>query len=129
MAKNSDKTSARSDTTQPSKRKQKSAEYLKYQAHLRSKDFREVKKIVIERDKCCQFCGRTEEELTLANGKKLTWNVHHLPEGYMHLQDKPEIEARYCRLYCSSCHSYAHRAPSNRTRFTAQFTTNINKDE
>lgn len=129
MAKNSDKTSARSDTTQPSKRKQKSAEYLKYQAHLRSKEFKEVKRIVIERDKCCQFCGRTEEELTLANGKKLTWNVHHLPEGYKHLYDAPEIEAQYCRLYDSACHSACHKAPSNRNRFTAQFTTNVNKDE
>lgn len=95
---------------------------MKYQAHLRSKQFDEVKKIVKERDKFCQFCGRTDDEMTLKNGKKLTWNIHHLPQGYMHLNDKPEIEAQYCRLYCSSCHSAGHKAPSNRGRFTAQFT-------
>lgn len=107
------------------KRKEKSKKYLEYQRHLKSKEFKEVKRIVIERDKCCQFCGRTEEELVLKNGKKLTWNVHHLPEGYNHLFDEPEEEAKYCRLYCSACHHYGHLAPSNRGRFTKTFTDNI----
>lgn len=122
--KNSDKQSARSDTTQPSKRKQYTKEYLEYKEHLKSKEFKEVRKIVLERDKCCQFCGRTEDELVLKNGKKLSFNVHHLPEGYKHLKDKPEDEAKYCRLYCSACHAAAHRAASNRTRFTMTFTDN-----
>lgn len=115
-----------SEKAQPSKRKQKSEEYLKYQKHIRSKEFKKVREIVIERDKCCQFCGRTEDELTLSNGKKLSWNVHHLPEGYKHLFDKPEEEAKYCRLFCSACHAAGHRAQSNRTRFTVTFTnTNL----
>lgn len=120
--KNSDKQAPRSDTKAPSRRKQYTKEYLAYKEHLKSKEFKETRRIVIERDKCCQFCGRTEEELTLKNGKKLSWNVHHLPEGYKHLYDSPEVEAQYCRLYCSACHSAAHRAASNRTRFTMTFT-------
>lgn len=107
----------------PAKRKRYNKAYNHYKEHLKSKEFKEVRKIVIERDKCCQFCGRTEEELTLKNGKKLTWNVHHLPEGYKHLDDSPEEEAKYCRLYCSACHNSAHRALANKNRFTAMFTT------
>ena len=118
----------RSDITPKSqpkqtKRKRYNKAYNHYKEHLKSKEFKQVRKIVIERDKCCQFCGRVEEELMLKNGKKLTWNIHHLPEGYKHLDDSPEEEAKYCRLYCSSCHSAAHRAPANRNRFTAMFTT------
>lgn len=129
----------RSDTTKPkkqTKRKRYNKAYNHYKEHLKSKEFKEVRKIVIARDKCCQFCGRTEEELVLKNGKKLSWNVHHLPEGYRHLDDTPEEEAKYCRLFCSACHAAAHRAASNRNRFTAQFTEeshpnegNMNNDE
>ena len=110
------------------KRRRYNKLYNHYKEHLKSKAFKEVKKIVIERDKCCQFCGRTEEELTLQNGKKLTWNIHHLPEGYKHLDDTPEEEAKYCRLFCSACHKAAHMALTNKHRFTAQF-TNIEDDE
>lgn len=111
-----------SKKAQPSKAKERNEEYLKYKKHLKSKEFKEVKRIVIERDKCCQFCGRTEEELTLKNGKKLTWNVHHLPEGYNHLNDSPEEEAKYCILLDSACHHYLHLCPTNRGRFTNRFT-------
>lgn len=103
----------RNDTNAPSKRKRRSEKYLAYQKHIRSKEFRRVREIVIERDRCCQFCGRTQEEL----GDKLFFNVHHLPEGYLHLNDPPEVEAQYCRLFCSACHRYAHKAPSNIRRF------------
>lgn len=108
----------------PAKRKRYNKAYNHYKQHLKSKEFKEVRRIVIDRDKCCNFCGRTEEELTLKNGKKLTWNIHHLPEGYKHLDDSPEEEAKYCRLYCSACHRAAHKAITNRGRFTAMFTTN-----
>ena len=111
------------------KRKQYNAAYNHYKEHLKSKEFKEVKKIVKERDQVCQFCGRTEEELVLKNGKKLSWNIHHLPQGYLHIDDAPEDEAKYCRLYCSACHKYAHMAPSNRNRFTAMFTTKISDGE
>lgn len=128
MSKNENKTNARSDTTQPSKRKRKTKKYLQYKAHLKSKEFKEVRRIVIERDKYCQFCGRTEDELTLKNGKKLTWNIHHLPEGYKHLNDSPEEEAKYCILLDSSCHRYLHMNPANRYRFTATFTNENEED-
>lgn len=107
----------------PAKRKRYNKAYNHYKEHLKSKEFKEVRKIVINRDKCCRFCGRTEEELTLKNGKKLSWNIHHLPEGYKHLDDSPEEEAKYCILLDSSCHSWLHRNPSIRNRFTAMFTT------
>lgn len=97
-------------------------EYKAYQKHLKSAEFKETRRIVIERDKFCQFCGRSEDELELGNGKKLSFNIHHLPQGYKHLYDPPEIEAQYCRLFCSACHQKAHLAPSNKNRFTAQFT-------
>lgn len=116
----------------PTKRKRYNKAYNHYKQHLKSKEFKEVRRIVIERDKCCQFCGRSEAELTLKNGKKLSWNVHHLPEGYKHLDDSPEEEAKYCILLDSSCHSWLHRNPSVRNRFTAMFTTkdddNSNQD-
>ena len=122
----------RSDTKSPrpqTKRKRYNKAYNHYKEHLKSKEFKEVRKIVIERDKVCQFCGRSEEELVLKNGKKLSWNIHHLPEGYKHLDDAPEEEAKYCRLYCSACHKAAHMAPANRNRFTAQFTTEDKEDK
>ena len=93
-----------------------------YEKHLRSNEWRKVKAIVYQRDKCCQFCGRTEDELQLKNGKTLKWNFHHLPEGYLHIYDSPEIEAQYVRMYCSACHHAAHQAPANRNRFTVDFT-------
>ena len=93
-----------------------------YEKHLKSNEWRKVKAIVYQRDKCCQFCGRTEEELQLKNGKTLKWNFHHLPEGYLHIYDSPEIEAQYVRMYCSACHHAAHQAPANRNRFTVDFT-------
>lgn len=96
---------------------EKDEKYKEYKKHLKSKEFVKVKEIVKERDKCCQFCGRTDDEMQLKNGKKLSWNFHHLPEGYLHLNDTPEVEAIYVRLYCSACHRYAHLAPSNRNRF------------
>ena len=93
-----------------------------YEKHLKSNEWRKVKAIVYQRDKCCQFCGRTEDELQLKNGKTLKWNFHHLPEGYLHIYDSPEIEAQYVRMYCSACHHAAHQAPANRNRFTVDFT-------
>lgn len=108
--------------------KEQSAEYLAYKKHLKSDEFKEVKRIVLERDRFCQFCGRTPDDLVLGNGKKLSMNVHHLPEGYKHLYDTPEVEAQYCRLFCSACHSKAHLSPSNRNRFTISFTENKNEE-
>ena len=111
------------------KRKKYNKAYNHYKEHLKSKEFKEVRKLVIARDKVCQFCGRSEEELVLPSGRKLSWNIHHLPQGYLHLDDSPEEEAKYCRLFCSACHRAAHNALTNKGRFTQQFTKDIGKNE
>ena len=73
----------RSDITpksQPQKAKERNEEYIKYRNYIRSKKFREVKKIVWERDNGeCQFCGRKQRD-------GVTLSVHH--KCYRHLLRK-----------------------------------------
>lgn len=106
------KEKSRTDAPKKKTRKQKSEEYLKYQKYIRSKEFQKVREIVIERDRCCQFCGRTAEEL---EGTKLVFSVHH--RSYDHLYEGGELEASDCILCDSGCHRYLHMCPSNRQRF------------
>lgn len=98
---------------QPTKSKQRSKEYLEYQAYIRSKEFDEVRKIVKERDKVCQTCGRTQEEID--NNPKLSFNCHH--RTYRNLFKGGETEAADCILLCSCCHRAIHSAKSNLVRF------------
>lgn len=51
------------DDVKKTKRKEKSEEYKKYQSYIRSKKFDVVRQSVKERDKVCQVCGRTQEEI------------------------------------------------------------------
>ena len=106
----------RSDTSEKAvkpKSKQRSEEYLKYQKYIRSKDFAVVKEIVKERDKVCQTCGRTQEEIDAS--PKLSFNVHH--RTYEHLFEGGDVEAADCILLCSCCHRGIHSVKSNFTRF------------
>lgn len=91
--------------------------YKAYKDHLKSPQWDEVCRIVKERDKVCCFCGRSDDEMTLKNGKVLSWQCHHIPQGYTMICEEPEVEAEYVHLYCSSCHRAGHQAPSNRGRF------------
>lgn len=111
--KNENKQSARSDTTSKPKSKQRSEAYLKYQSYIRGKQFQEVKEIVKERDKVCQTCGRTQEEIDAS--PKISFNVHH--RTYAHLFEGGETEANDCILLCSVCHRSIHSAKSNLRRF------------
>lgn len=98
----------RSDITpksQPSKAKQRNEEYLKYQRYLRSKQFKEVKKIVESRDGGkCQFCGRSRSD-------GVTLSVHH--RCYQHLFQGGEAEANDCILICSREHKLLHSMKCN----------------
>ena len=67
---------ARSDTKQPSKRKAKSQRALIYAAYIRSKQFKEVKDIVRERqNNRCPICGEefTEQNNGTCHHKNYEW--------------------------------------------------------
>ena len=119
----------RSDITeksQPSKAKQRNEEYLKYQRYIRSKAFKEVKRIAEERDgHKCVVCGRTRQ-----NGINLT--CHH--SQYRHLYEGGETEAADCVTLCSICHRAIHAAKKNYEWFSMknprnQTENNVNNDE
>lgn len=104
------KQTVRSDTSQTKpKSKQRSEDYLKYQRYIRSsKEFKEVKQIVLERDGYkCMTCGRTKEEANLT--------CHH--RSYEHLFEGGETEAADCICLCQFCHSGIHKVKSNYQRF------------
>ena len=98
----------RSDITpksQPSKSKERNEEYIKYRNYIRSKQFREVKKIVWERDNGeCQFCGRKQSD-------GVTLSVHH--KCYRNLFKGGEEEAADCILICSREHKALHSMKCN----------------
>lgn len=99
---------ARSDITeksQPSKAENRDKEYQKYRNYIRSKQFKEVKKAVEERDgHMCMCCGRTRQ-----NG--VTLSCHH--REYRHLYEGGEAEANDCITLCSICHRSIHSAKKN----------------
>lgn len=103
----------RSDITrkaQPSKARQRNEEYLKYRNYLRSKQFKEVKKLVWERDGGeCQFCGRKASDGT-------TLSVHH--KCYRNLYKGGEEEAADCILICSREHKVLHGMKCNLSWFS-----------
>lgn len=98
----------RSDITKKSqgiKAKKRDEEYLKYQRYIRSKAFKEVKKLVWERDNGeCQFCGRKPSD-------GVTLSVHH--KCYRHLYEGGEKEAADCILICSREHKRLHDMKCN----------------
>lgn len=99
-----------------SKRKQKSEEYLKYQRYIRSKEWDEIKKIILERDNYkCQFCGWTPDDYD-PNLKSThrTLTVHH--KTYEHLYD--ELNHLDDLIVLDNiCHSACHKSPSNFKHF------------
>lgn len=101
------------DDVKKTKRKEKSEEYKKYQSYIRSKKFDSVRQAVKERDKVCQCCGRTQEEID--ENPKLSFNCHH--RSYLHLYQADEEEINDCILLCSVCHRAIHSAKSNLRRF------------
>ena len=103
MGSKPDKT--RSDLKTKPKSKQRSEDYNKYKRYLKSKEFKEVKKIVYERDGGkCVVCGRGKED-----GVDLT--VHH--KTYRNLYKGGQIEANDCVLLCRIDHTCTHSAKKN----------------
>ena len=99
----------RSDITEKSqpktKVKERNEEYIRYRNYIRSKQFKEVKKLVWERDGgCCQFCGRKQSD-------GVTLSVHH--RNYSHLFQGGEAEANDCILICSREHKALHSMKCN----------------
>ena len=101
------------DVTAKPKRKEKSEAELKYQRYIRSKAFDKVRQAVKERDKVCQCCGRTQEEIDA--DPKVSFNVHH--RSYQNLFANDEREIADCILLCSVCHRAIHSAKKNLRRF------------
>ena len=109
----------RSDTKSKQKAKQRSEEYLKYQRYIRSKAFKEVKKLVWERDNGeCQFCGRKPSD-------GVTLSVHH--KCYRHLYEGGEKEAADCILICSREHKRLHDMKCNYKWFSRNNERNKNE--
>ena len=96
------------------KKKEKSEEYRHYQRYIRSKEFDVVRKAVRERDKVCQCCGRTQEEVDADD--KVNFSTHH--RSYAHLFQADEEEIGDCILLCSVCHRAIHSAKKNLKRFS-----------
>lgn len=102
-----------------------SEEYKQYQTYIKSKDFKELRSKVLERDGyTCQFCNRTIEEI---EGTKLTLQVHH--KTYENVGKCNEEEMEDCITLCSVCHKNCHQAPSNRHRFIDKHHISKNLEE
>ena len=110
----------RSDVKTKPKSVERDEAYKKYRNYIRSKAFKEVKRICEERDGgMCQVCGRTRQ-----NGVNL--NCHH--RQYLHLYCGGEEEAKDCITVCSICHKAIHSAKKNYEWFSMKNPRN-NKDE
>lgn len=105
----------RSDTKPKQKTVKKVEEdYKLYQSYIKSKEFKELRSKVLERDNyTCQFCGRTLQEM---EGTRLTLQAHH--KRYDNVGKCNEEEMADIITLCSCCHRGCHQAPSNRRRFT-----------
>lgn len=91
-----------------SKAKQRTEDYLKYQRYIRSKEFKEIKQLVEERDEHkCRVCGRTKEDGIPLSCHHTTYN--NLYNEREHLDDLITL--------CKICHNAIHNALSNKRRF------------
>lgn len=88
-------------------------DYKLYQSYIKSKDFKELRAKILERDNyTCQFCNRTIGEI---EGSKITLQIHH--KCYNNVGKCNEEEMEDCVTLCSVCHKNCHQAISNRNRF------------
>lgn len=105
----------RSDTTtKKHQNKPKDPVYSAYQKYIKSKEFKELRDKVLERDNYkCRVCGRSQEEIV---GTKYSLQAHH--SNYEHLGKCNEEEMADLITLCCVCHKAIHSAPSNLRRFT-----------
>lgn len=100
-------------------------EYKRYTRYIASKEFKEIKNIVLERYKytcaCCSW--HISEYDPDKKSNKRTLQVHH--RTYEHLYDeKNHLEDLI--VICSVCHRAIHAAPSNIHRFQKSLDTKLN---
>lgn len=106
--------------------KSKDPIYDAYQKYIKSKAFKELRKLVLDRDKhTCQVCGRKIDENT--DAKKMNLQVHH--RSYEHLGMCDELEMADLITLCNICHRSIHSAISNLRRFSdkSQILENLKK--
>lgn len=88
--------------------------YDTYQKWVKSKGFKELRNLALERDNyTCQFCGRTIEEI---EGTKINLQAHH--KTYENVGKGDEDELKDLIIVCNVCHKNIHSAKSNLRRFT-----------
>lgn len=92
---------------------------MRYQKYIRSKQFKEVRAIVFERDgEKCVVCGRTRKD-----GANLT--CHH--RVYKHLFEGGQTEANDCVTLCQYCHKGIHSVRANYNWFSMENSRNDNE--
>lgn len=83
--------------------------YEKYQAYLKSQEWKDVRQVVLDRDHHrCRCCGRTEDKETLSVHHSSYRVLYHELEG-----DNTDWLITLCRI----CHRGVHSAKSNLGRF------------
>lgn len=80
----------------------------RYRAYIRSSEWDDVRKIIIDRDgHHCMCCGRSEDECG-------SLTVHHNSYEFLY----HELDHSDCLIsVCRTCHSSIHRNRSNWSRF------------
>lgn len=128
MAKNEGKTNARSDTNVPKPKKTQNKEtdpnYAAYQKWVKSKGFKQLKQLALERDGYrCQVTGRTIDELP----EKCTLTAHHM--SYKNCGKGDQSELNDIIILSSSAHRAIHSYKSHLRLFTdkSQVKENIEK--
>lgn len=92
-----------------SKTKEKFPEYEKYQAYIKSEEWKSLREVILKRDNYhCMCCGRTAEE----SGTSLS--IHH--NNYDNLFDEANHLDDLVTL-CKVCHASVHRNRANWQRF------------
>jgi 5-methylcytosine-specific restriction endonuclease McrA len=100
------------------KSKQRSEEYIKYRAYLSSKEWKEIRKKVLDRDEHrCKCCGRVSGE------DNCTLTVHHSRyvkengDPILYHEDEGD-NLKYLITLCSYCHTQGiHKVKANYRRF------------
>lgn len=98
-------------------KKEESPEYKAYKKYIRSKEWKEIAQLVLERDHYrCRFCGRTAEEAKLS--------VHHSTyENLFNEKDHLDDLITICQID----HICLHRNRNNWQRFKIQSSNNDDK--
>lgn len=97
-------------------KKEKFPEYEEYQAYIKSDEWQEIRKIVLERDNYrCACCGWSPDEYDSdKKSLKRTLTVHH--KSYKNLYHEREHLDDLITLD-NICHQAIHKSPSNFCRF------------